>query len=118
MAESKTKKKEDKKEEKKEKKVKKEKTVKNFSVLIKPRITEKAVLLSDARGVYVFNVEKEATKKSVAAAIKTQYKVTPSKVRMLRVRGKVKRTGNILGARSTGKKAYVYLKKGDKIDVA
>lgn len=104
--------------EKKQDKKPVEKTEKNTSVLLKPRITEKSVLLSDARGVYVFNVKVDATKKSVAKAVKAEYKVTPMKVRVLAIYGKTKRTGNVLGQRSKGKKAYVYLKKGDKIDVA
>lgn len=89
------------------------------SVLKKPRITEKAVLALD-KNVYTFEVHKDATKYDVRDAVKELYKVTPVKVRMVtksprqymsRMRGR-KTLENGL------KKAYVYLKEGDRIDLA
>ncbi len=88
------------------------------SVLKSPRVTEKAVLSSESKGVYAFNVTPEATKKGVIASIKHQYKVTPIKVHLLAVPSKAVNRGGKLGVRSGGKKAYVYLKKGDKIEFA
>ena len=88
------------------------------SVLIKPRITEKAVLGQEKKNTYVFNVEKSATKKSVLASVKAQYKVTPLDVRMVSIPSKRKFFRNAWGTKGGGKKAYVILKKGDKIDVA
>lgn len=83
--------------------------------ILRPRITEKSGLLSQM-GVYTFEVSTNANKNSVAAAIKTLYKVTPTKVAILNnparnvfVRG---RRGVVSGVR----KALVTLKKGDKID--
>lgn len=87
-------------------------------VLIKPRMTEKAVLKQEKQKVYTFNVEKEATKKSIKDAIKATYKVTPMKVRTLAVSSKKKFVRGKWGVKGGGKKAYVYLKSGDKIDVA
>jgi ribosomal protein L23 len=87
------------------------------SVLKSPRITEKAVLSSESRGVYAFNVTPEATKRGVVASIKNKYKVTPIKVRLLSVPDKNVFRGK-WGVKSGGKKAYVYLKKGDKIEFA
>jgi large subunit ribosomal protein L23 len=94
----------------------KEKTFK--SVLESPRITEKAVLSSESKGVYAFNVTPEATKKGVIASIKNKYKVTPVKVRLLAVPSRAVSRAGKWGVRSGGKKAYVYLKKGDKIEFA
>ncbi len=83
----------------------------------KPRITEKAAVSAE-KGSYVFEVSKDANKATIAQAIKALYKVTPVKVAIVKlpakkvfVRGKKGRTNEI-------KKAYVYLKKGDKIDLA
>lgn len=81
-------------------------------------MTEKSAILAESKGVYVFNIERDATKNSVANAIKAQYKVTPLKVRLLAVPGKRVIFKGKRGEKGMGKKAYVYLKKGDKIDVA
>lgn len=89
------------------------------SVLIRPRVTEKATFESE-KGVYVFNVSPRATKYDVAEAIKTTYKVTPRKINMVAVPSKKVRargSRNIFGTKSGGKKAYVYVKKGDTIDI-
>ncbi len=89
-----------------------------ISVIIKPRITEKAALLSD-KNVYTFEVRKGATKYEVRDAVKALYNVTPEKVHIVnqqprhsisRARG---RDVMVHGLR----KAYVYLKKGDRIEL-
>ena len=88
-------------------------------VLKHQRITEKASDL-EARGIYVFDVASEANKRTVYAAVKQIYQVTPTKVRMVRIPKKVRknmRTGQI-GVTSGGKKAYVYLKQGESITAA
>ncbi len=85
-------------------------------VLTHPRITEKATMGIE-RGVYVFDVAPDANKKQIKEAIKLIYKVDPVKVHVTTIAKKTKRnvrTG-IKGVKSGGKKAYVYLAKGDKI---
>ena len=87
-------------------------------ILRAPRITEKTVRLMD-KGVYTFNVRKDANKTEVAKAVKMVFKVTPIRVSMVNYPTKPKRnskTGKI-GRRQGGKKALVYLKKGDKISI-
>lgn len=89
------------------------------SVLKHPRVTEKATLMSES-GVYVFDVSSRATKADVAEAIKALYKVTPRKINMVKVPSKkvrMRRQQNKYGVKSGGKKAYVYVKKGDTIDI-
>ena len=89
------------------------------SVIIKPRITEKAVGKSD-QNVYTFVVRRDATKYDVRDAVKALFKVTPVKVNI------VNKTPRQHMSRSKGrtvtdkgmKKAYVYLKSGDHIDLA
>ena len=102
---------------KKEKKVV-EKVEVSRSVIVSPRMTEKAVLSQEAKGVYVFNVKRDSTKKQIAASVKTDYKVTPLKVRTSQVPSKEKFSRGKWGVKGGGKKAYVYLKNGDKIAVA
>ncbi len=85
-------------------------------VLRNPRVTEKATVHREL-GVYVFDVAENATKRSIAAAVALLYKVSPRKVRIVPVPSKVKRSMRT-GARGIsrgGKKAYVYLKRGDSI---
>ena len=93
--------------------------MKNLSnIIISPRITEKGAYLSE-KGVYVFNVAKDATKHDIAAAIHATYKVTPRQVRVARVTSKkvFTRGTNRWGKTASGKKAFVYLKEGDKIEL-
>lgn len=89
------------------------------AILLAPRITEKAAVMAE-QGCYVFNVAPKASKADIAAAVQALYKVRPRKVTLTAlVRKSVQTRGtNRVGASRGGKKAYVYLKKGDKIDIA
>ena len=91
--------------------------LKAITVLLRPRVTEKAALQANASNVYVFEVSSNATENSVKASMRDAYKITPLRVRLLAIpTKKVFRRGKP-GVKGGGKKAYVYLKKGDKIDV-
>lgn len=88
------------------------------SVIIKPRMTEKSVGKS-GQNVYTFIVRRDATKYDVKDAVKMLYKVTPVKVntvnkapRQIMSRSRGRKIGQ-----SGMKKAYVYLKEGDRIDL-
>jgi len=87
-------------------------------ILKSPRITEKAAYMT-VQGAYVFEVAQDATKRDVIAAVHALYKVTPRKVNMVRKkpRAYVARFRNRRGMKVGMKKAYVFLKKGDKIDI-
>lgn len=87
---------------------------KKSTVIIKPRITEKAAMLS-AANVYTFDVTANATKNEVIKAVKTLYKFTPVKVNMAQVKEKHVFIRGKAGKKTGGKKAIVYLKKGDII---
>jgi large subunit ribosomal protein L23 len=87
-------------------------------ILLAPRITEKGAYLT-AAGVYVFNVSRDANKLQVADAIRETFKVTPRKVTVVNIPRKVTMTRgtNRKGQTRAGKKAYVFLKKGDTIEL-
>ena len=87
------------------------------NVLLGPRITEKAALAADKSNVYVFEVTKNATKKSISASIHDTYGMKPTKVRVATTPSKQVFVRGKKGIKSGGKKAYVYLKKGDKIEL-
>lgn len=81
------------------------------------RITEKAALGAE-KGVYTFNVEDNATKNEIKKAIKLIYGVTPLRVSTTKITSKTVVRRGIIGTKKGGKKAVVYLKKGDKIAIA
>ncbi len=85
------------------------------SVIKKPRITEKAGIKADSQNVYTFEVQRIATKKDVALAVKELYKVTPIKINITNLPAKQVLSRGKKGATARVKKAIVFLKKGDKI---
>ncbi len=88
------------------------------SVILRPRITEKAAMLS-GQNVYVFEVAPGAKKGDVRAAIEAQYKVKPIAVHIVnrRTRHAMSRMRGRLVTTHGQKKAYVYLKKDDRIEL-
>ena len=88
------------------------------AVLVRPLITEKAVMQNDKR-VYTFMVAKSATKYSVSDAVTALYKVTPVKVNIVNKKPSSEMSGSRGRAVAVAgyKKAYVYLKKGDTISL-
>lgn len=88
-------------------------------ILKNPRITEKATVLAEGN-VYTFNVDTNTTKNEIIKSVKALYKVTPVQVRTVTIPTKKvtpKTRNQKIGTKGGGKKAYVYLKKGDKIEV-
>lgn len=89
------------------------------AVLVKPLITEKAVMQND-NNVYTFIVARSATKFSISDAIEALYKVTPVRVNIVNKlpRTQLSRSRGRAVSQAGYKKAYVYLKKGDSITIA
>lgn len=88
------------------------------SVLIQPRITEKAALMGE-KNVYTFIVRRDATKYDVRDAVKALFNVTPVKVNIVN-KAPRQYMSRMKGRRLTEKgmkKAYVYLKDGDSISL-
>lgn len=83
-------------------------------MVLKPVITEKS-LMQAGQGTYVFVVPMSANKLTIAEAVKTQFKVDPTDVRVSIAKGKLKRFKQIKGRRVDTKKAYVTLTKGQSI---
>jgi len=86
------------------------------SIIKNPRVTEKAVRASSGLA-YTFDVAGDANKTEIAKAIKIIYKVTPIKVNVSTVRPKTLVRRGIKGRTAWGKKAVVFLKKGDSINI-
>ena len=90
----------------------------HFEVIKNPRITEKATFVSEKNSVYTFDVSTSANEKAIKGAIKAIYNVEPIKVNVVNKKGKNVFQRGKVGRRPLAKKAYVYLKKGDKIEFA
>jgi len=88
-------------------------------VLRHARITEKATTKA-MESVYVFDVAQSATKGDIAKAISAIYQVKPHKIAVAKIPSKSVRSlrTGITGVKRGGKKAYVYLKKGETIIIS
>src|SRR5688500_13556157 len=86
-------------------------------VLRQPRITEKATFITGASNVYAFEVDPRATKRDISLAMQAFYKVTPIKVNIVAIPSKKVIVRGKRGVKSGGKKAYVFLKEGENIEV-
>ncbi len=84
-------------------------------VLLKPRITERAAILSEKK-VYVFEVAEKANKRQVSEAIKIKFGVVPVKVNIIITKAKAIVRRGRLATKPSFKKAYVYLKPTDTIE--
>lgn len=87
----------------------------DVSAIFSPRITEKAGMLSDAH-VYTFNVDTRTNKVEIAKAFEAMYKVKPLKVRIVVIKARNVMKRGRPGKVSGGKKAMIYVRKGDKIE--
>lgn len=82
-----------------------------------PRVTEKSAIYAE-KGVYTFNVAQNANKNEIKKAIKFIYGVTPARISVTQIAKKTVTRRGIVSVKQGGKKAVVYLKKGDKITFA
>ncbi|AMO58495.1 MULTISPECIES: 50S ribosomal protein L23 [Endozoicomonas] len=89
-----------------------------YKVLLGPHISEKATVVAEEHGQYVFKVAKDATKLEIKKAVEQLFEVSVNSVRTAVVKGKTKRTRFGMGQRSDWKKAYVSLEQGQEIDFA
>lgn len=91
-------------------------TAKMYDTLVRPVITEKSMISSEA-GKVTFMVPLFATKDEVKASVEAIFNVKVNKVNTIRQFGKEKRFKGYTGQRSDFKKAIVTLAEGQNIDV-
>ena len=85
------------------------------NIIKNPRVTEKASKATE-QNVYTFDISASATKTEIKKAVFALYKVRPTKVNVLSITKKKTMLKGKAGVRGGGRKAFVYLKKGDKIN--
>ncbi|HRH26147.1 MAG TPA: 50S ribosomal protein L23 [Candidatus Paceibacterota bacterium] len=88
------------------------------TIIVSPRITEKATFVAGKHNAYLFNVNQGATKPLITKAVREIYGVTPVRVTTARTPAKRVVVRGKAGKKQAVKKAYVYLKEGDKIEFA
>lgn len=85
-----------------------------FYTIKKPLVTEKNSLMAE-NGVYVFEVDRQATKTEIRNSIEKYFDVRVSSVRTSICRGRARKTKLGVGKVKYWKKAMVKLKEGEKI---
>jgi large subunit ribosomal protein L23 len=85
-----------------------------YQVIVAPIVSEKSTIARE-NSIYVFKVLKAATKSQIKCAIKLAFGVDVKSVNTTKVRGKTRQLGRSIGHTASYKKAYVQLKKGQKI---
>ena len=87
-------------------------------ILKSPRVTEKSTDLASRKlPAYVFEVAREATKPMILGAFETKYKIKPVKVNIVNLPAKRTTVRGVAGTKSAIKKAIVYLKVDEKIEI-
>lgn len=87
-----------------------------YYVIKRPLVTEKNSILAE-KGVYVFEVEKDATKLDIKKAVEKYFRVKVANVNTATCRGRAKRTKFGIGKPTSWKKALVRLQAGEKISL-
>lgn len=92
------------------------------TIILTPRMSEKAYAQSQTSRTYVFDVPTNLAKHDVARAVEAQFEVKVANVNLTNVKGKAKRTifkggRAVSGRQSDFKKAYVTLLEGNSLPI-
>lgn len=87
-----------------------------YQIIKKPLITEKSGLQQEAHNKVSFEVARHANRIEIQNAVEKMFNVKVISTRTMRVKGKVKTRGKIIGKRRDWKKAIITLMPGDRIE--
>ncbi|MBX3616449.1 50S ribosomal protein L23 [Nitrosomonas sp.] len=90
-----------------------------LKIILAPHISEKATFVGEKNNQTIFRVALNATKKEIKDAIELLWKdqkIEVKSVKTITIKGKKKRFGRFLGARSDWKKAIVSIKEGQELN--
>ncbi len=90
--------------------------MKEYDIIRRPLNTEKTTFQKEYFNQISFEVDKDANRVEIGDAIERIFDVKVKSVRTMRVRGKFKQRGRIIGKRRDWKKAIVRLMPGQRID--
>jgi large subunit ribosomal protein L23 len=91
--------------------------VDDYSVIVKPLITEQGMHFANTRNAYSFEVNAKANKIQIRKAVENLYKVKVTDVRTANYMGKPRRRGRHFGRTRSWKKAVVVLHEDYHIDL-
>ncbi len=86
-------------------------------VVIEPVVSEKSYDLIEDFNIYTFVVDRGANKTQIKQAVSKIFDVRVVSVNTMNRKGKVKRTGYVVGKRKNTKRALVKLAVGDSIEI-
>ena len=89
----------------------------NYSIIIRPLVTEQGMHFANTKNAYSFEVNKKANKVQIRGAIEKLYNVKVTDVRTANVKGKPRRRGRTMGVTKSWKKAVVVLGEDYHIDL-
>jgi len=88
-----------------------------YETIKSPHLTEKVTNLMNQANQYAFKVDVNSTKREIKKAVEEYFSVQVKKVRVIKVKGKTKRSRFRVKQRPNWKKAYVSLEEGQTIEV-
>lgn len=88
-----------------------------YSVIVRPIITEQSMHFANVRNAYAFEVNPKANKVQIREAIEKLYNVKVLDVRTANVKGKPRRRGRHFTHTKAWKKAVVVLRDEYRIDL-
>lgn len=86
-------------------------------ILLQALISEKATTYQEKENCYLFKVAPNANKLAIKQAVEKAFNVKVKEVATVNVKGKNKKLGRYQGRRSDWKKAFVWLKPDNKIEL-
>ncbi|MEN8235866.1 MAG: 50S ribosomal protein L23 [Actinomycetota bacterium] len=86
-------------------------------IIFEPVVSEKSYDLIEDENTYTFVVDRRANKTEIKQAVASIFDVSVVSVNTMNRKGKIKRTGYVVGKRKDTKRALVKLADGDKIDI-
>lgn len=89
----------------------------DYSIIIKPLVTEQGMHFANTKNAYSFEVNKKANKIQIRDAVQRLYNVKVTDVRTANVKGKPRRRGRHMGYTKSWKKAVVVLHQDYHIDL-
>ncbi|CCK81638.1 MULTISPECIES: 50S ribosomal protein L23 [Desulfobacula] len=88
----------------------------HYEIVRGPVVTEKTTLQKELNNQVTLKVDKRANRVQIKDAVEKSFNTKVKQVRTIKVKGKVKQRGKIIGKRKDWKKAIVTLMPGQRID--
>jgi len=86
-------------------------------VIYEPVVSEKSYDLIEDHNTYTFVVDTRSNKTEIKQAVESIFDVRVVSVNTMNRKGKLKRTGWVIGKRPDTKRAMVTLAEGEEIDI-